>query len=80
MPFWRILIFTNCGFKLDRKKKKYDIPDAASERVKNADEHFKHSDYRADGISYFFFFRLHQIYRLEFFYQKCRKIKNHQYS
>ena len=33
MPFWRIPIFTNFGFKLDRKKKKYDIPDAASERV-----------------------------------------------
>ena len=27
MPFWKILIFINCGFKLDRKKKKYDIPD-----------------------------------------------------
>ena len=27
------LAFTNYGFKLDRKKKKYDIPDTASERV-----------------------------------------------
>ena len=33
MPFWRIPVFTNYGFKLDRKKKKYYIPDAASERV-----------------------------------------------
>ena len=46
-----------------QKKEKYPIPDAASERVKDADEHFKHSDYRADGIGYFFFFRLHEIYK-----------------
>ena len=33
----------------------------------NAFEHFKHSDYRADGIWIFFFFRLYEIYKLLFF-------------
>ena len=28
--------------------------------------HLKHSDYRADGMYYFFFFRLHQIRSLLF--------------
>ena len=29
----RISIFANCGFRIVRKKKKYHIPDAASEHV-----------------------------------------------
>jgi len=31
--FWKIPILTNCRFRIVRKKKKYHIPDAASERV-----------------------------------------------
>ena len=37
-----------------RKKKQCHIPDA--------DEHFKHSDYRADGIWHCFFFRLFPLF------------------
>ena len=52
-----------------RKKKQYPVPDAASERVYDADEHLKHSDYRADGTGYCFFFRLfsltkYQLYKM----------------
>ena len=54
---WRIPILTKYRFRIVRKKKKQYIPDA--------DEHLKHSDYRADGISCFFFFRLYKIYKLE---------------
>ena len=43
-------MFPNCGFSIVRKKKPYHIPDA--------DEYLKYSDYRADGIWYYFFFRL----------------------
>ena len=32
--------------------------------LKDAYEHFKHSDYRADGIWQYFFFRLYEIYKL----------------
>ena len=53
----------NCRFRLDRKKKYCPIPDAASERVYDADEHFKYSDYRADGIGQYFFFRQYEIYK-----------------
>ena len=35
--------------------------------VVDADKHFKHSDYRADGIWYYFFFRLSKIYKLVFY-------------
>ena len=56
ISFWGIPIFTNYGFRVVRKKKEYHIPDAASERVQDAGEHLKHSDYRADGIGVFFLF------------------------
>ena len=55
---WRIPILTKYRFRIVRKKKKQYIPDA--------DEHLKHSDYRADGIYCFFFFRLYKIYNSEF--------------
>ena len=32
-PFWKIPILTNCRFRIVRKKEKYHIPDAASERI-----------------------------------------------
>ena len=41
-----------------RKKKQFPIPDEAWERVQDADEYLKYSDYRADGIGHCFFFRL----------------------
>ena len=60
IDFWAIPILTNCGFSIVGKKKYWHIPDA--------NEHFKHSDYRADGICQYFFFRLHEIYKLVFVY------------
>ena len=61
--FWKIPILTNCRFRLNRKKKEYHIPDAASERIEDADNHLQYSDYKADEIWYYFFFRLHEIYK-----------------
>ena len=62
----KIQIRTIYHLHLHSQKKKISlIPDAASERVYDADEHLKYSDYRADGIGDIFFFRLSNQVRLQ---------------
>ena len=63
-----------------RKKKYCPIPDAASERVYDADKHFNHSDYRADGIGQFLFFRLYKIYKLLFSMKNPNGIQKAEYG
>ena len=56
----------NCGFSIVRKKGKILYPRCGLGACLRCDEHLKYSDYRADGIWYSFFFRLHQIYKSRF--------------
>mgnify|MGYP004564292347 CR=1 FL=1 len=46
----------NCGFSIVRKKGKILYPRCSLGACLRCDKHLKYSDYRADGIYYFFLF------------------------